>query len=1056
MKKTVPLSVALVAGLVAALPNPVDVLVAPAAQAADEDDRSERRVLRADDVGSQEQQSAELKQKAHDARMAAIEQLTILIKETPASGDTKAEMLLRLADLYFQEGRALYLDEMAAYEKKVDECFNTKGCDVGTVKPDNSASKVWQERSIKLYKQILAAYPQYVRADDAIFYLGQALNDIGQQDEANKYFGDLVRTYSTSDHVPDAYVLIGEYWFEKNEAFKALQAYQRAAAFKESDKYAFAMYKLAWCYYNVTEYQKAIETMKAVVNFSMSSTATGAAAKGNVQLMDEALKDLVRFYADAGDLNEAIEYFNKLGKKELIRDVIKKLADTYMEQGKFDMAVTTYKRLIAEDPQGPNAPVYQAEIISAYTKMGNKQETINAINDLLKNYGKNSSWARANASNQDAIKGASEMIEKNLRTVALNYLQEAKKLKTGASATQAYTLAEQAFRTYLTEFPESKEIYAMRYSFAELLYTVKKYPEAYDQFMQVVKIDPKGQYSLFCARSAIFAAEEVLKTQPKEEAASGPGQKKTDEIPLSEWEQKLLAALDQFTQIYPDHADAQASIYRSAYILYYKNHFKEASDRFRRVISMNPSSRKAEEAANLILDSFVLIEDWTNLREVAKAFYDQQGLGSAEFKKEVYGIYENASLKMIETNFAKDQDKAKAADAYWAFYQEFKTSTNADLALNNASVYYRDLSRVRDEMRVRLELLNNFPKSKYFEDQMGALGFNYESIGDFASAADWYEKLFAKNPKHAGAADAIFSAAYFRKSLGQWEQSIKDYQSYIATYPEKPNLNGIRIEIGKIYESKERWNEAAKSYQEFFGPKPPAGVSIGDVMFCRMQYGRLMPKIGLGAKQTQHWKDSVAWLEGQQKGGADVAEGMEYYAEMLFILAEPQFQSYMAMKIDGPGNQVMGPKAADKLLLSQLKSKVAALQALEQTYTTIVSTGAGAWGLASLTRLGQAYENLSESFLNSYIPAYLTEEQREIYVMTLQDRAYPQIQKATEAYNTALQKAYELSLYNENTEFAARRLGELNPKEYPGLFEIIPETRYSAPSVYSASFETQP
>ena len=76
--------------------------------------------------------------------------------------------------------------------------------------------------------------------------------------------------------------------------------------------------------------------------------------------------------------------------------------------------------------------------------------------------------------------------------------------------------------------------------------------------------------------------------------------------------------------------------------------------------------------------------------------------------------------------------------------------------------------------------------------------------------------------------------------------------------------------------------------------------------------------------------------------------------------------------------------------------------------------------------------------------------------MTLQDRAYPQQQKAVDAYNTALQKAYELSLYNENTAFAARRLGELNPKEYPGLYEIIPQDRYSSPSVYSASFETQP
>ena len=60
--------------------------------------------------------------------------------------------------------------------------------------------------------------------------------------------------------MPDAYVLIGEYWFDENQAFKALTAYQRAAAYKDSEKYAFAKYKLAWCYYNVGEYPRSPST----------------------------------------------------------------------------------------------------------------------------------------------------------------------------------------------------------------------------------------------------------------------------------------------------------------------------------------------------------------------------------------------------------------------------------------------------------------------------------------------------------------------------------------------------------------------------------------------------------------------------------------------------------------------------------------------------------------------------------------------------------------------------------------------------------------------------
>jgi len=1040
MKRTIPVTVALMLGMLLG-----------SSGSAWAEDKSDRRVLKVGEA-TQEQQSAALRQQAHDARMESIARLKELITTTNPTGETKAEMLLRLADLYFEEGRSLYLDEMAKNQEATDSCFNTPGCDVAAIRPNNTGSKEWQDRSIKLYKQILSAYPTYSRADDAIFYLGQALSDTGEADQAADAFKKLVSTYPESDHVADAYVLIGEYWFDKNEAFKALQAYQRAAAYKESDKYNFALYKLSWCYYNVSEYEKAIETMKQVVT---NSTTTSTTAKTGIQLQEEALKDLVRFYADAGNLDDAIAYFTKLGKKELVRDVIKRLASTYMEQGKFEQAITTYRRLIAEDPQGAYAPEYQNEIIGAYTKIGNKQETVNAIETLLKTYGKSSSWAKANASNPDAVKQAGEFIEKNLRTVALNYLLEAKKLKTGSSATQAYNLAEQAFKTYLNEFPSSTYIYDMRNSFAELLYTVKKYDEAYDQYMLIVKIDPKGKYSQFSARSAIFAADEMIKTEGKSETSGGPGTKKYDPLPLSPWEQKLLTALDQFTTLYPDHADTQTSIYRSAYLLYNKNQFKEASDRFRRVISMNPSAKKAEDAANLILDSFVATEDYNNLKEVAKAFYDQQGLGSAEFKKDVYKIYENASLKLIEINFAKNQDQAAAAGSYWAFYQEFPTSENADLALNNASVYYNKLGRIKDEMKTRLELIGKFPKSKYFKDQVAALGFNYESVGDFSQSADWYEKLFDLDNKHPGAADAIFSAAYFRRSLGQWEQSIKDYQKFITTYPDKPNINGINIDIGKIYEEHERWTEASKVYLGFF-TKPPPNASILEIMFCRLHYGQLMDKIGLGAKVMQHWKDSVAWLEDQKKKGADVSEGMEAYAQMLFILADAQFNTYMAMKIDGPAGRSMPQKQSDKLLLEQLKAKTKAMGELDATYTAIVQAGAGEWGLASLVRLGQAYEDLANSLTNSWVPTYLTDAQKEIYVMTLQDRAYPQVEKAVAAYSLALDKAFELSLYNDQTALAARRLGELRPQEYPGLFETIPTERYSAPSVNTATFETTP
>ena len=377
---------------------------APDASAAD----TERRRLSTTDLSAANQQNEELRKLAHEARLESITKLKDLLKEGTFEGDTKAELILRLSDLYFQEGRDLYLDEMRLCTAEIDKVFNAGGSpDSVDCKTYTTGSREWQDRSIKLYKQILSVYPQFARADQATFFLASAYNDTGEKDLAAQEFTRLVKVYPDSEYVTDSYVLIGEYYFEeKSEANKAMLAYKKAATNKTHEKYPFAMYKLAWCYYNLGEAGQAISTMKIVVSYADSA----AGNKSNIQLQDEALKDLVRFFADGGDMEEAIAYFKQIGKQNLINDLLKKLASTFIEQGKFEQAIEMYRRLITDSPTAPVAADFQNQIIEAYTKMGKKEETLQEIDRLRTTYGKQSSWARANASNQDAVKSAGEMI----------------------------------------------------------------------------------------------------------------------------------------------------------------------------------------------------------------------------------------------------------------------------------------------------------------------------------------------------------------------------------------------------------------------------------------------------------------------------------------------------------------------------------------------------------------------------------------------------------------------------------------------------------------------
>ena len=1065
MKRSILASTIALMALGAALPAvapDLDLGVAYA-QDGDRDKKEERRVLKLSDVDSQTKSEA-YRQMAREKRHESMKFLKDILDNRAPSGTQKAEMMLRLAELYFEEGRDIYFDEMQQFNTDYDACFNDPKCaDSGRLEKmtaDNAESNKWANRAIKLYRLILNNYPQYGRADQATFFLANALVDIGQREEGVKEYKRLVRTYPDSGYLPDSYVQIGEYYFDENNAYKALMAYQKATRYKDSPQYAFANYKLAWCYYNVGEYGKGIETMKGVVAFSMTA-AEGQDDKKRLTLQEEALKDLVRFFADAGLMNEAYEYFNKLGKKDLIRAMLKRLASTYFEQGKFEECIQTYRRLIAEDPQGTDAPEYQNEIIGAYNKMGRKKETLAEIDRLLKTYGKTSAWARSNSADQDAIKDALGYIEKNLRTVAINYHNEAKKLGTGRGARSTYGLAEQAYSVYLTEFPSGKHTYDMRYAYGELLYKLKKFDLAYEQYMAVVALDNKGKHSEFCAESAIFAAEEMTKQEKKEGRGAKLSKDKTDAVDLTEWENKLLEACDQYAKIFPDQKKTRNIIYKSAYLLYNHNKFKEASDRFRVVIGMNPKSREAEQAANLILDSFALVKDWANLKEVSKAFFDQDGLGSAAFKKEVYNVYERASFKLIETTFANDKDEKKAAGSYMAFYAEFPESEVADLALNNSAFYYHNLGLIGKSMEARQTLIEKFPKSKFYKNQVASLGFDYESIADFSQAAVLYEQLYsldqdkARGEPHEGTKEALYSAALFRKALGEPDQAIANYSSFVTSYPDDSRVPGTLIDRAEILQEQGKLRESSVEWYNFFS-KPPAGASIDQVFFARLQYGLDLEAQKQQSKADKHWNETIAAFQAEKEKGTEMPAATEFVAQIMFKQAEAQWQTYMDDTIDGPKRSGLRQKQIDKVLLEELTAKAKALQGVEATYVEIVKTGAGEWGLASLVKLGKAYENMSDSLKTSYVPEYLTEDQIEMYSMGLEDKAFVQVEKATNVYAQALGKSYELNLYNDNTAFATRRLGELSPDEFPVLFEELLQPRYTARSGVSLDFEKQP
>lgn len=999
----------------------------PSVALAEPGDRRTRRAVDtelADRAAMEEAAKVAASQSRH-REMEAAEQL--LHNNRSLSSDQRADLMLRLADLYFREGRAAYLDEMLEYQRRFDACFNDSACDPESLVADHSGSKAWHDKSIRLYGIILDNYPKFPRADEATYYLASALSDLDRSDEALRAYIDLVKHYPQSDLVPAAYLQIGEAQFDKGEVFKATLAYKKASAYRHHEYYALSLYKLSWCYYNLGEYGLALDTIKRVIVWS-DDTLDAEADVGTYDLREDAYRDLVRFCADGGDLDECVHFITERGREDLVRETMVRLGATYLEQGKDEDARVLYKRLIASAPKDVEAGGYQAEIVAISRKMGRVDETVTELDRLLRDYGSRSAWAQANAADADEVSALQARAAKDLADIAVGWHGEARKLGTGPRATELYDASDRLYGVYRSEFADGPHLYDVTFAHAELLFARKAYEPAWEAYTAVVDMDPSGKHGMFSAEAAIHAAA-ALAGEPDEATGTAP-------IPLDEWEQRHLGSLTRYAAQYPDGPKVQFAEFKAAWLLYHHNEFAQAAERFQVVIARDPTSQEAMYAANLILDSLALVEDWGTLRSTSRAFHEQADLGGPAFKEDVWEIHERASFQLVESQRLESGDDLQAARDLLAFVEEFPASRVGDLALNNAAVWLAEGGERARATDVRLTLLERYPESEHVVDATLALAVEYEAMGQFDRSASFYERFAASYPEHEGAPAALYSAALFREAMGEPEAALRDTKHLLK-------LAEDREDHGELLLRKARLQVATQDVE---------GADATLQMLLREDVG--------GDLKMVVWQERVS-LDGDRLGAAlawaDQAEGLgavarEIAAGFRFAEVEPVWQAYAALRIDGP-DQPVSQARENRLLADQFRNKTEALADLEGRYARVIETGSGPWGVASLVRVGEAYEDLAETLVTSHVPSFLTPEQAEMYRQDLNDRATLMRLKAQTAYETAHTKAIELDVYDASNARALERLRVLDPEAWPHRAESLPEPSFPSGVTRSAPFE---
>lgn len=1011
--------------------------------------------------------------RADQKRNEAIDKLKKLLP-TVAVGPQKAELTFRLSEMYWAKSKFLHLRAMQIWDGQLETWHRGGGKGrepkLQAIR-ETDESGVYRRQALGIYDEILKGYPRYHRKDEVLYNLGSSLYESGQKNAGVGKYWDLIKQFPNSVFAADSWLQLGEHFFNSNQLSKAVKAYQHAAEGKKPRIYSFALYKLAWCDFNLQEYAHALQKFRGVVAYSKQQRA-GDVAKGEmaerdrIQLMGEALSDMVRTYSHLDAVDDAFEFYIEEVGEEKAYKYLHRLASLYDKEGKYALEIRSYQRLNADYPYRPEAPNNQTAVMKAFAHLGKNDRVRQEVRRLVDLYSPNGVWAQSNAEKDEVLDGAFEVVESELAALVTEQHRAAQQ----TNLVQTYQLARDIYKEYLDKFTTSINSYKFRFLYAEILFELKEFGKAAAQYDNVVEANDKGEFVKPAAYTAVLAWEKlaagVKETLGRRIVEGKRGKsrgalKRLEEIktlnkgeeyaetPLTDVEQKLARACDTFVRVAPNDDEVLKVKFKSARLHFIHNQFVEAANRFGEIIDKSPNDRLARIGAESILQSFNARQDWSNLNKWSRKFSSNRPLMADKgFRKKVGEFIEGASFNEVHFVYEPKGNTLETADRYSRFVEEFPKSKFAMVALYNAVVNY-DKSNLLEKAIARAQTLvvsykdfkiskadidkskregSQLPKPEQLREKVLFLKASFhERIAEFGIAADLYEqyaKEFTKGPK---VADSVFNAALYREGLGDFDRAIANLETYVREFPRKRDIPDIAWRIGLIREKKKDWSGVDRHFAAWgkkHGSSDPARRLCADykrvkAMLARKKEGEA--RAGYAGLIARYRKLSGA--RKQQPCALDAA------ALAAFELVETDFDAYTAIRLEGKEKQI------NERLIKKMKM----VGDLQGRYTKVLELGQGDYGIAALYRIGQIYQQLAQQMFATACPKRLTGDQCVIYEAALQEQAFPLEEKAIEAYDMALAKAYELGLYNDWLGKTQEALKVFEPTRFPEIrqYELI-------------------
>jgi TolA-binding protein len=885
-----------------------------------------------------------------------------LLRQELDSGFTRNRdnILLRLGQLYAEKYMELSFHENELYTKSLTEYEKAKAAKQTMAAPklDNSRSQAYLKDALGLFTNLEKEFPRHARIDEIVFFIGFVNMEIGNQDKGLRYLERLVREYPKSRKFEEAVVYLGDVYFDKTKFRDALAKYRILQNRRDSALYDYAMYKISWCELNTGEAARGLRDMKALVD-----RLEGNKEVAKFNLREQALKDLVIFYGEVGNVDEAVAYFSdKVGKDKSLEN-LRLIADILRSKARDDAAAKAYSRLLEEFPNSAEAPRLAMGLNDSLSRIGKGNQSVERLVKNLDQYNPGSEWFKQipPEKKKDAQAAMDELASEAAKN-AFFFHNSAQK----SSNKSSYQYALEIYQSLLTNFPNHPERKKIAFYRGEILFSQAKWLEASESYMIAARMLPKDKMADESAYDALLALDRLTAKSENLERFSKEQQKTVDTTPqtIAPNEQKFIDVAQFYLKEYPQGNRIVDVKFRIAAIYYRYHHFDQAQSMFREIALKTPRHRSATTAANIVLDIYNIKKDYPNLDATAKMFAKVDGLGDANFKAEMAQLSAEIDFKSVEGLEASNKWD-EAGQNYYTFYQNHPNSPLAEKSLYNAFVSYEKAGNAAKAGEVSRLFITKFPKSEYTKRFTLSLAKMAEKNFDFDQAQRLYYDFTKKFPTDKEARKALYNSAVFAELLEKNGTALSLYDEYLKSKDVSADeKRAIMISQAKLYRKEKNFDKMTVIYRRLHREAKSADEKLSIL-------GELAKNYEMGGKMKE--RDAVMkeirYAYEQNPKAKTSGPAFEYVAEQKFHAIDKQRENYEKVALKFP--------AEDLVYLIHRKQKL--LTKLDATYDEVVKVGVPEWGVAALYEKSQAYRNFADAFHKVQIPAkYKGDERKEV------------------------------------------------------------------------------